>query len=61
MKDIQQIKREMEATERSIRICAASIATHNEKIDFEKKQMLQHRTWLSALEWALESDEQSHE
>ena len=61
MKDIQRINREIEATERSIRILEASIATHNEKIDMDKKQMLQHRTWLSALEWTLESDEQSHE
>lgn len=55
MKDIQRIKREMEATERTIRICEASIATHNEKIDLEKKQIRQHRTWLSALEWILEN------
>ncbi len=57
VKEVAEIKREISATARNIRIAEGSIKEHEKRIEMEKRQIVQFISWQSALEWTLEDVE----
>jgi hypothetical protein len=56
MKEVHEIQKEIQQTVQNIRVAEASIKVHDKKIKSEIRQILQLKSWQSALEWTLDED-----
>lgn len=54
MKEVHEIKKEIQQTAQNIRVAEANIQKHEKGIKMEKRQIIQFKSWQLALEWALD-------